>query len=224
SLNTETMHHVYVLRWKVTNDSVLDDPYVCLGVEVRMWAEHTLERKCELEDKCAEQTNLLSEKDAEISHLKSLLSLKEAEAAEAISLRRQLSEVEAADAAKSTELGDLKEKNFALEGERNVATLTTDLFGFQLSRDELNSKLASLESERDCLATQKSSLESAFELFKEQVEKMQDEQVGVLSERVTAIDSDLMEMVLHIDAEFYPRYLTTIAGRRWILSRGLKLV
>ncbi|GKE23953.1 hypothetical protein Tco_1435465, partial [Tanacetum coccineum] len=269
SLDTETMHHVYVPRWKVTNDSVLDDPYVCrdmtdrlappalftqlcamnydqlyskfnvgaarqvcLGAEVRMRAEHTLERKGELEDKCAEQTTLLSEKDAEIAHLKSLLSLKEAEAAEAISLHRQLSE------------------NFALEGERNVlservetlesvattkeielaslssqvATLTADLSGFQLSRDELNSKLASLESERDCLATQKSSLESTFEFLKEQAEKMQDEQVGVLSERVAAIDSDLMEMVLHMDAEFYPRYLTTIAGRRWILSRGLKLV
>ncbi|GJW01483.1 hypothetical protein Tco_1556734 [Tanacetum coccineum] len=91
---------------------------VCLGAEVRMRAEHTLERKGELEDKCAEQTTLLSEKDAKIAHLKSLLSLKEAEAAEAISLRRQLSEVEAADATKSTELRDLKEKNFALEGER----------------------------------------------------------------------------------------------------------
>ncbi|GJX22248.1 hypothetical protein Tco_0226693 [Tanacetum coccineum] len=91
---------------------------VCLGAEVRMRAEHTLERKGELEDKCAEQTTLLSEKDAKIAHLKSLLSLKEAEAAEAISLRRQLSEVEVADATKSTELRDLKEKNFALEGER----------------------------------------------------------------------------------------------------------
>ncbi|GJR91642.1 hypothetical protein Tco_0215653 [Tanacetum coccineum] len=197
SLDTETMHHVYVPRWKVTNDSVLDDPDVCRvtydGVRMLGW-EHTLERKGELEDKCAEQTILLSEKDAEIAHLKSLLSLKEAEAAEAISLRR----------------------------ERNVATLTADLSGFQLSRDELNSKLAS--SERDCLATQKSSLESAFEFLKEHVEKMQDKQVGVLSERITAIDSDLMEMVLHMDTEFYPRYLTTIAGWRWILSRGLKLV
>nr|GEX24928.1 hypothetical protein [Tanacetum cinerariifolium] len=32
-----------------------------------------------------------------------------------------------------------------------------------------------------------------------------------------------MEMALHIDEEVYPHYLTTIAGWRWILSRGLKL-
>ncbi|GKE97487.1 hypothetical protein Tco_0020838, partial [Tanacetum coccineum] len=29
SLDTETMHRVYVPRWKVTNDSILEDPYVC---------------------------------------------------------------------------------------------------------------------------------------------------------------------------------------------------
>nr|GEV94886.1 hypothetical protein [Tanacetum cinerariifolium] len=31
-------------------------------------------------------------------------------------------------------------------------------------------------------------------------------------------------MVLHMEAEFYPCYLTTVAGRRWILSRELRLV
>ncbi|GKB09361.1 hypothetical protein Tco_0837673 [Tanacetum coccineum] len=258
SPDTETMHRAYIPRWKVTNDSVLDDPYVyrdltdrlappalfaqlramdygqlysefnvgtarqvCLGAEVRMRAEHTLEKKCELEDKCSEHTTLLSEKNTEIAHLKSLLSLKETEAAEAISLRSQLSVVETADAAKSTELRDLKEKNFALEGERNdlservttlesviiskeaelaslssqVSKLTVDLSGFRISRDELNSKVASLESERDCLAAQKSSLESAFELLRERIEAL-----------------------------IFHRFLNAISGRRWFLSHGLNLV
>nr|GEV53065.1 hypothetical protein [Tanacetum cinerariifolium] len=250
SLDTGIMHRVYVPRWNVTNDSVLDDPYVCLGEEVTTRAEHTLERKSELEDICAEQATLLSDKDGKINHLMSLLSLKEVEAAEAISLRSQLSMVEAADAAKGTELKDLKENNFSLKGEKNVLServealesvaaskevelvslssqvvnLTADLFGFQLSHGELNYKVVSLEYKRDFLATQKNSLESAFELFKQQLEKMQEKQVGVLSDRVAAIDFDLIEMVLYMDAEFYPRYLTTIAEQRWILSRGLRLV
>ncbi|GKF43178.1 hypothetical protein Tco_0129730, partial [Tanacetum coccineum] len=50
-----------------------------------------------------------------------------------------------------------------------------------------------------------------------------DEQVKVLSDCVANIDSDHMSLALHMDEEFYPRYLTTIAGRRWILSHGLKL-
>nr|GFC45660.1 hypothetical protein [Tanacetum cinerariifolium] len=163
---------------------------VCLGVEVKMRAKHTLEKKGELEDNSAEQTTLLPEKDTEIAHLKSLLSLKEAEAAEAISLRNQLSVVGATDVAKSTKLRDLKEKTFALKEERDafsekvatpesvttskedelaslssqVTKLTADLSSFQLSRDKFNSKVAFLKSERDCLVTQKNSLEAAFEL------------------------------------------------------------
>ncbi|GJV44875.1 hypothetical protein Tco_1429411 [Tanacetum coccineum] len=198
SLDTETMHRVYVPRWKVTNDSVLEEPYVyhdlidrlappalfaqlraidynqlysefnvgtaqqvCLGAEVRMQAKHTLENKGELEDKCAEQVTLLSERDAEIVHLKSLLSWKETEAAEAIRLRGQLTSVEATDAAKDSKLKDLKEKNFALEGER---------------------------------------------------------------EMVAELYAQLLEMVAHLDKEFYPCFLTAISERRWILSHGLKLV
>ncbi|GKF70031.1 hypothetical protein Tco_0203088, partial [Tanacetum coccineum] len=166
-----------------------------------MRAEHTLEQKGEVEDNCAEQTALLSERDAEIVHLK---SLKEAEATEAISFRRQLSVVEDADVAKGIELRDLKEKKFAFEGEKNVLSERVETLESVIASKDV--ELASLSSQ-DCLATQKISLESALELFKEQVEKMQDEQ-----------------MELHMDAEFYPRYLTTIAGRRWILSRELKLV
>nr|GEV52279.1 transposase (putative), gypsy type [Tanacetum cinerariifolium] len=142
--------------------------------------------------------------------------------------KSQLSVMETADAAKSTKLRDLKEKNFALEGERSalpervttlesvtaskeaeltslssqVAKLTADLFGFQLSHDELNSKLASLEFERYYLAAQKSSLEYAFELFMERIEALQDEQAKDLGDRVAKLDTQL----------------------RWFLSHELKLV
>ncbi|GKE30934.1 hypothetical protein Tco_1446318, partial [Tanacetum coccineum] len=248
SLDTKTMHHVYVPRWKVTNDSILDDLYVCLGAEVRMRVEHTLEKKGELEDKCAEQAILLSERNAKIAHLKSLLSLKEVEAAESIRLHGQLTTVEAADAVKDSELKDLKEKNFALKGERDVmsekiatlesvnvtketelaslssqvAKLTSDLSGFQLSRDELNSKVVYLESERDCLITYVSA-ESAFELFRERIEALQDEQAKALGDRIAELDAQLSKMAIHLDEEFYPRFLTVISGRRWLLSYGLKL-
>ncbi|GKC62410.1 hypothetical protein Tco_1095008 [Tanacetum coccineum] len=230
-LDSETPHNIYVPKWKVTNDSVLDDPYVCcdltdrlappalfsqlrsmdydqlytefnvgaarqmcLGAEVRMRAEHTLEQKDRLDDKCAEQTTFLSDKDVEIAHLRSLLSLKETEAAEVVHLRSQLSIVEAADAAKNAELRDLKERNFALEGEK----------------DALSEKVATLE---DRLADQCSSLESAFELFKERMEAMQDEQATILGNRVAELDAQLLEMAAHLDEEFYPRFLTTISGR-----------
>ncbi|GKF96758.1 hypothetical protein Tco_0292579, partial [Tanacetum coccineum] len=119
-LDSKTLHNIDVPKWKVTNNSILDDPYVCRDLTDRLappalfsqlrsmdydqlytgfnveaarqmclGAEHTLEQKDRLEDKCVEQTTLLSEKDVEIAHLRSLLSLKETEATEAIHLRRE---------------------------------------------------------------------------------------------------------------------------------------
>ncbi|GJW82411.1 hypothetical protein Tco_0260316 [Tanacetum coccineum] len=190
------------------------------------------------------------EKDAEIAHLRSLLSLKESEAAEAIRLREQVSVVEAAAAVKGDELRDLKERNFVLEREKDllservttlesvtalketevasltaqVTQLTSDLSGSQFSCDELNSKVVSLESERDGLVNQISSLESAFEFFKQQMEARQDKQAITLLNRVMELDAQLLEMAVHIKEEFYPRFLVTISGRRWILTHGLKLV
>nr|GEY67139.1 transposase (putative), gypsy type [Tanacetum cinerariifolium] len=44
-----------------------------------------------------------------------------------------------------------------------------------------------------------------------------------LSNQVSVLEADCSGMALHMDEEFYPRLLTTIAGRRWILSCGVKL-
>ncbi|GJZ19083.1 hypothetical protein Tco_0555673 [Tanacetum coccineum] len=267
-LDSKTLHNIYVPKWMMTNDSVLNDPYVChdltdrlappalfsqlramyydqlytefnvgvarqmcLGVEVRSRAEHTLEQKDRHEDKCVEQTALLLEKDAKIAHLKSLLSLREAEAAEAIRLRCQLSVVEAADAAKGNELRDLKERNFALEGEKyvlsekvttlesvtalketelasltaQVVQLTSDLSGFQLSRDELKVIV------RVCIRALKGHMEA-----------MQDEQETVLGNRVAELDAQLLEMGDHLEEEIYPRFLTAISGWRCAINKGIQ--
>ncbi|GJU41574.1 hypothetical protein Tco_1194531 [Tanacetum coccineum] len=45
-----------------------------------------------------------------------------------------------------------------------------------------------------------------------------------VNERVEKLDADLTEMACHLEEKFYPHLLTTISGRRWILTHGLKLV
>nr|GEW82712.1 hypothetical protein [Tanacetum cinerariifolium] len=203
SLATETMHHIYVPRWKVTNDSILEDPYVyhdlmdrlaspalfaqlhamdydqlysefnvwvarqvCLGAEVRMWAEHTLERKGELEDKFTEHTVLLPERNAKIAHLKSLLSLKEDVMSEKIVT------LESANAAKEAELESISTQ---------VDELTFDLSGSSFL---------------------KNSLDSALELFRERMEALQDEQAKILGDRVAELDAWLSEMAIHLEENF----------------------
>ncbi|GJT55284.1 hypothetical protein Tco_0990338, partial [Tanacetum coccineum] len=134
------------------------------------------------------------------------LSLKEAEAAEAIRLRSQVSAIEVTRTARVGELNSLKERNAALE----------------LSCDELSVKDASLESQKDSLVDQVSSLEATcsglcdqvlvYELFKEQYEVVHDEQVKVLNDKVSGLDAELMGMDLHLDGEFYPQYLAALGG------------
>nr|GEW49810.1 transposase (putative), gypsy type [Tanacetum cinerariifolium] len=128
----------------------------------------------------------------------------EVEAAEAICLRDQIAAIEAAEVTGITKLNILKERDVSLEGK--VATLEFAVVsGLEVTCSGLRDEAM------------------RYKLFKERVEEMQDEKMKV-SDRVAAIDSDLMEMVLHMDAKFYPCYLTTIAGRKWILSRGLRLM
>ncbi|GKD63705.1 hypothetical protein Tco_1305813 [Tanacetum coccineum] len=137
-LNPETLQWVYVPKWTVANESY-DQLYTefnvgaarqtCLDFEVRMRAEHTLRKKEILEEECAQQTNLLKEKDAKIT---------------------------------------------------TCAKLRNQVAG--------------------------------YELFKEQIEAVQDDQVRVLTEKIAEVDASLMGMALQLDDEYYPSYLTMIVG------------
>ncbi|GJS44376.1 hypothetical protein Tco_0569419 [Tanacetum coccineum] len=158
----------------------------CLGVEVRIRAEHTLRKNKIL--------------------------------AEAIRLRGHVATVEATEALHAAELNLLKKRNSTLEAKMRAS----------------EENAAALEFEESGLTDQVSLLETTcvelrnqvagYELFKEKIKAVQDEQVRVLTEKIAEVDAHLMRMALQLDDEFYPSYLTTIARRRWILSHGLKLV
>ncbi|GKC99976.1 hypothetical protein Tco_1170251 [Tanacetum coccineum] len=160
------------------------------------------------------QAACLKEKDDKIASLKAYLSLKEAEAAEAIRLRPQrnstleeekgaleskVAALESADATKVAKLASLTAQ---------VAKLTKDLSKLGLSCNELSIKASSLDVEKDGLVGQVSSLDGicsglrdqvmGYKLFKEQIKVVQDEQVKMLSDKVAGIDADLMGMGLKL--------------------------
>nr|GFC31455.1 hypothetical protein [Tanacetum cinerariifolium] len=176
----------------------------CFSAEVRLRSEHNYKERKKFERMRNRQADVLKEKDVEIANLKALLSLKEDEAAKATT-------VEAAEVAKVGELNCFKERNAALEV--NKDTLEGQVVALESAAAAKDNKLASLAAQV-----------LGYELFKEQYEAVQDEQVNILSDKVAGLDAKLMEMALHLDEEFYPCFLTTIAGRRWILGRGLRLV
>ncbi|GJR64121.1 hypothetical protein Tco_0010186 [Tanacetum coccineum] len=45
----------------------------------------------------------------------------------------------------------------------------------------------------------------------------------MVGDKLAKLEVDLSEMTLHFKGKFYPHLLTTIAGRRWLLTYGLKL-
>nr|GFA95733.1 hypothetical protein [Tanacetum cinerariifolium] len=179
----------------------------CLCVKVQMREEHILRKKKILEEECVHQTNLLKEKDVEIANLKSQLSLKEAEAAEAIRLRDHVATVEATKALHVAELNLLKERNYTLEAKMRA---------FEEKAAALKSEKSSLTDQTTCVKLH--NQDAGYELFKEQIEAVQDEQVRVLTEKIAKVDANLMRIELQLDDEFYHSYHTTIVGRRWILS------
>ncbi|GKE72566.1 hypothetical protein Tco_1534607, partial [Tanacetum coccineum] len=68
-----------------------------------------------------------------------------------------------------------------------------------------------------------SALHTAFQDFKEKAEAQQKEQAQVLYNRVAELEAHVMNVSSRLEGEFYPAYLTTLAGRRWFLTHGIQL-
>ncbi|GJV34986.1 hypothetical protein Tco_1407463, partial [Tanacetum coccineum] len=79
---------------------------------------------------------------------------------------------------------------------------------------EAGNKITSLASERDRLASKD---------FKERMETQQEEQAHELYNRVAELKAHVMDVFGHLEGEFYPTYMTTLAGRRWLLTYGIQL-
>ncbi|GKC99218.1 hypothetical protein Tco_1169493 [Tanacetum coccineum] len=144
----------------------------CFSAEVSLRSDHNYRERKKFERRCQRQGDLLKEKDTEIANLKAQLSLKEAEAAEAIRLRSQVASIKGTEAARVNELNSLKERTTILEStaiikdtelasfNAQITKLAQDLSNFQLSYDMLSIKAASLKYEKDKLTDQVSSLET----------------------------------------------------------------
>ncbi|GJR58889.1 hypothetical protein Tco_1501051 [Tanacetum coccineum] len=201
---------------------------ICLGSEVRSRAEHELELKEKLRGKYDARGVLLREKDAEIARLKSLLEEKETESAEVLRLRDQVSVLAADKSLLSAEVSALK--NVVSQKDTDISLLDSRasylksaLDDSQAACGEARSLISSLSSERDGLASEVSTLHSAFSDFKEKMEAQQEEQAQELYNRVAELEAHVMDVSGRLEGEFYPAYLTTLAGRRWLLTHGMEL-
>ncbi|GJX13392.1 hypothetical protein Tco_0205150 [Tanacetum coccineum] len=211
------LQKVYVSRWSLTNGSRLDDGRVCremvfLSAEVRMRAEYNIKEK---------------------GKLKTV----EAKAAEAICLHAEASSFAATEKSLRDEVNALNGHNLILEKERDaldvkVTDLETVIVSKECELSDSNAQLTCIKSHNDNLANKVHELKTSsaglqekvttYENCMEQLGKFQDERMKIVSDKLEKLDTNLVEMALHLEKKFYPHLLTVIAGRRWLLTHGME--
>ncbi|GKA27782.1 hypothetical protein Tco_0713950, partial [Tanacetum coccineum] len=197
------LQKVYVPRWDVTNGSRLDDNRDCR----------------EMVD--------------EFSPPKFFASV-------AIRLRAKASKFETAEKSLRDEIRSLKERNDALEKEKGrlgvrVVDLSTSVKVREQEVAALDAVVTTVKLQNDRLGLSKvHELETSsaglrekvavYENCMSQLEKFKYERMKEVNDKFDKLDADVIEMALHLEERFYPRLLTTIAGRMWLLTHGIKLV
>ncbi|GJZ90030.1 hypothetical protein Tco_0661957 [Tanacetum coccineum] len=202
-MDPRTFKQIYIPKWDVVNDSRLEDPDVCRsfnnhlappGFFSQLWSMDYDRLLAKFNVGAAHQSCFNAEIRMRLEHeLRG--RHREAEAAKAIRLRAEASNFKAIQRSLQDEVQALKEHNAIQEREK---------IG-------LDVKVADLVTESQACEPGLRNEVSGYKLFKERVEAMQDEQIKALSDRVAGMDADLIDLALHMDEEFYPRFLTTIS-------------
>ncbi|GJV39059.1 gypsy type transposase [Tanacetum coccineum] len=210
-----------------------------LSSEVRMRAEYNILEKRKWRSLAEEKNILLEAKDKEIEDLKSQLLKAKEESAEVTQLRAQVSGLEATENSLRGEVASAKDHNVLLEQECNSLKLkVTGLESTIAEKDhelsDLGASSSSLKSQNQSLVNQVHELEISsadlrekLEMYEgslKQLEEFQDNLMGPLRTRLAEIDADFTRCCMRFQESFHPHLLNVVAGRRWLLTHGMKLL
>ncbi|GJZ81947.1 hypothetical protein Tco_0646941 [Tanacetum coccineum] len=210
-----------------------------LSSEVRMRTEYNILEKRKWRSLAEEKNILLEAKDKEIEDLKSQLLKAKEESAEVTQLRAQVSGLEATESSLRGEVASAKDHNVLLEQECNSLKLkVTGLESTIAEKDhelsDLGASSSSLKSQNQSLVDQVHELEisstdlreklETYEGSLKQLEEFQDNLMGPLRTRLAEIDADFTRCCMRFQESFHPHLLNVVAGRRWLLTHGMKLL
>nr|GEW83757.1 hypothetical protein [Tanacetum cinerariifolium] len=192
------LQKVCVPQWNVTNGSCLDDGDVCrkmvdefaplkffcmsLSAEVRMHAKYNIRDRRRLNSIVEEKDALLKANDEEIRSLKAQLVLKKAKAARAIQKSRL--DVTVDDLAASVKVR-----------EQEVADLDAIVTSVKLQNNNLVDHVHKLETSFSVLLKKVTTYKNCLS----QLEKFQDERIKEMNDKFDKLDTDLVEMALHLE-------------------------
>ncbi|GJR57388.1 hypothetical protein Tco_1499550 [Tanacetum coccineum] len=203
------LQEVYVPEWSVTKGFELNDGR-SLSSEVRMRAEYNSLEKRRWKSLAEEKDNLLQVKDKEIEELRSQL------------LQAKDESIEEHNGLLEQECGSLKLKVTSLKS--IIAEKDRELSDLGASSSSLRSQNQSLVNK---LETSSTDLLGKLEMYKgsmKQLEEFQDNLMKPLEAILAEIGADFTRCCMHFQENFHPHLLNAIAGRRWLLTHGMKLL
>ncbi|GJT42530.1 hypothetical protein Tco_0951245 [Tanacetum coccineum] len=127
-----------------------------------------------------------------------------------------------------------KRKWRSLAEEKNILLEAKDKEIEDLKSQLLKAKEESAESQNQSLVDQVHELEISstdlrekLEMYEgslKQLEEFQDNLMGPLRTRLAEIDADFTRCCMRFQESFHPHLLNVVAGRRWLLTHGMKLL
>ncbi|GKA99082.1 hypothetical protein Tco_0827019, partial [Tanacetum coccineum] len=115
-----------------------------------------------------------------------------------------------------------------------VTELENSAAGKERELTDLNALITFVKSQNDNIVDRVHELETSssglqekvivYENCMDELEKFQDDRMKVANDKFDKLYTDFVEMALHLEEKFYPHLLTTISGRRWLLTHGMELV
>ncbi|GKC28438.1 hypothetical protein Tco_1035732 [Tanacetum coccineum] len=155
------------------------------------------------------------------------------ESAAVTQLRAQVSGLEATENSLRGEVASAKDRNTLLEQECDSLKLkVTDLESAIVDKDHKLSELGSVSliefrTKVHELEVSSTDLREKLEMYEEllkQLEEYQDKLMEPLRTRLAEIDTDFTRCCMRFQENFHPHLLNVIAGRRWLLTHGMKLL
>ncbi|GKA84327.1 hypothetical protein Tco_0805922 [Tanacetum coccineum] len=213
----------YQPKWGITNKSCLDDLQAC-----QEFVDHAAPPGCFSELRHLPAEDFLSQYNLNLARqiaLGSQLRLRYKQ--ESKLLKKSVAKVERRDQKIQAQTEKLKNLETLIEAESDMrkateaktGALTKELEDLRVRFSKLQADNSQLSQQVMTLQTQvagEEKIKAAFEEYK----KAEHEMVG---RRCAEMDARLDSLSVDFDEELYPHMLTAIAGRRWMISYGLRL-
>ncbi|GJV83752.1 hypothetical protein Tco_1523650 [Tanacetum coccineum] len=225
---------IYVPEWTVTKGFEMNDGHLCANM-----IDHFTPPAFFKTVRGMEHEQLFTEFNVSTARNLSLSSEGKEGRPEVTQLRAQVSGLEATENSLRGEVASAKDRNTLLEQECDSLKLkVTDLESAIVDKDhklsELGESSSSLKSQNQSLVDQVHELEVSstdlreklemYEDLLKRLEEYQDKLMEPLRTRLAEIDTDFTRCCMRFQENFHPHLLNVIAGRRWLLTHGMKLL